>query len=218
MSKSEDDKALWQEERNRIEGLYTAHRILELELDPVRGRFDAAHLREINRRIFQDLPRVGYTDVTPGEYRPAVPDGKDWMKNRALETADGSFFVAYSRMDDKAQQRLEKALERAVPEQLSQLDTQSFAATMATLYAELDYVHPFPDGNSRTLRTFTKQLANASGYELEWERFNHGAGGRDTLYVARDKAVNALAKPEIHHENTMRKIVFSMDKIGRAHV
>ena len=95
MSKLEDDKALLQEKRDRIEGLYTAHRILELELEPVRGRFDAAHLREINRRIFQDLPRAGYTDVILGEYRPAVPGGKDWMKNRALETADGSFFVAY---------------------------------------------------------------------------------------------------------------------------
>ena len=116
-------------------------------------------------------------------------------------------------MDDKAQLRLEKALERTVPEELKQLDTKAFTDAMAKLYAELDYVHPFPDGNSRTLRTFTKQLANASGYELEWERFNHGAGGRDTLYVARDKAVNALAKPEIQHENTMRKIVLSMDRL-----
>lgn len=214
MSKPEDDKARLQEERDRIEGLYTAHRIFELELDPVRGTFDAAHLREINRRIFQDLPGAGYDDVTPGEYRPAVPDGKDWMKNRALETADGSFFVAYSRMDDKAQQRLDKALEVAKPEQLRQLDTQAFTAVMAKLYAELDYVHPFSDGNSRTLRTFTKQLANESGYELEWERFSHGPGGRDALYVARDKAVNQLAKPEIQHENTMRKIVFSMDRLG----
>lgn len=214
MSKPEDDKARLQQERDRIEGLYTAHRIFELELDPVRGTFDAAHLREINRRIFQDLPGAGYDDVTPGEYRPAVPDGKDWMKNRALKTADGSFYVAYSRMDDEAQQRLDKALERAEPEQLRQLDTQAFTIAMAKLYAELDYVHPFSDGNSRTLRTFTKHLANASGYELEWERFSHGSGGRDALYVARDKAVNELAKPEIQHENTMRKIVFSMDRLG----
>ena len=88
---------------------------------------------------------------------------------------------------------------------------------MASLYAELDYVHPFPDGNSRTLRTFTKQLANASGYELEWARFNHVAGRKSILYVARDKAVNALARPEIQHEKTMRKIVFSMDRLQANH-
>ena len=193
MSKPEDDKTRWQEERDRIEGLYTAHRIFELELDPIRGSFDAFHLREINRRIFQDLPGAGYNDVTPGEYRPTVADGKDWMKHRGLETAAGAFFVAYSRMDAKAQQRLDKALEVASPEQLRQLDTHAFTAAMATLYAELDYVHPFSDGNSRTLRTFTKQLANASGYELEWERFGRESGGRDALYVARDLTVNQLA-------------------------
>lgn len=201
-------------ERERIEAGFTFRRITELELEPVRGNFDAAHLREINRRIFQDLPSAGFDDVTPGQYRPQVPDGKDWVKDRGLETVEGSFFVAYSRMDVKAQQRMDEVLEAALPEQLRQLDTQAFTSVMSKLYAELDFIHPFSDGNSRTLRSFTRQLASESGYNLDWGRFNNTPGGRDSLYVARDNAVNQLAKREIQHENTMRKIVFSMDKLS----
>ena len=213
MSRPENDKTHSQEERDRIEGLYTAHRIFELKLNPVPGNFDAAHLREINRRIFQDMPGAGFDDVTPGEYRQPVPDGKDWMKNCGLSTVKGAFHVAYSSMDKAAQARLDKALESAEPNQLRNLNIADFTARVGKLYAELDYLHPFNDGNSRTLREFLKQLANQSGYELDWDRFNTSDAGRDVLYIARDLSVNALAKPHIQHEQSMRKIIHSMDRL-----
>jgi cell filamentation protein len=43
-------------ERDRLEALYTFARGHELADRPVQGAFDAAHLREINRRLFQDMP------------------------------------------------------------------------------------------------------------------------------------------------------------------
>src|SRR5262245_7365765 len=106
------------DQREQLEADYTSKRIFELQLDPVRGKFDAAHLKEINLRIFQDLPGAGCDDVTPCKYRPPVPEGKDWMKNRGLSTVEGSFYVAYSRMDEDAQARLDKALETAKPAEL----------------------------------------------------------------------------------------------------
>ena len=201
------------DQREQIEADYTFKRVVELELDPVRGNFDVAHLKEINRRIFQDLPGAGFDDVTPGEFRPPVPEGKDWMKNRGLSTVEGVFYVAYSRMDEAAQGRLEKTLEGAKPDKLRGLKTAEFTASIANLYADLDYVHPFSDGNSRTLRTFTKQLANEAGYELDWERFGRSAADRDLLYIARDRSVNELAKPHIQHEQSMRKIIHSVDRL-----
>lgn len=54
------------EERDRIESRVTEARLLELKFKPVRGGFDAAHLKEINRRIFQDLPAIaGFDAVRP---------------------------------------------------------------------------------------------------------------------------------------------------------
>jgi len=194
-------------EREQLEADCTFRRVVELELYPVRGNFDAAHLKEVNRRIFQDLPALGFHDVRPGQFRAPVPAGRDWLKNRVLGNREGSYFVAYSAMDTAAQDRLEKVLARANPSQLQGLKTATFTERLAELYAELDYIHPFSDGNSRTLRTFTRQLAMESGYELAWERFSGSPDGRDCLYVARDSSVNTLAKPFLQSEFAMRKLI-----------
>jgi len=207
------DKILTDEQRQQLEADFTFKRGVELEFDPVRGKFDAAHLREVNRRIFQDFPGAGFNDVTPGEYRKPVAEGLDWMKQRGLSTVDGPLYVAYSRMDDDAIARIDTALAKAKPEDLRELKTPEFTARFGKLYAELDYVHPFSDGNSRTLRTFTAQLAREAGYDVDWERFNRSDVGRDLLYIARDRSVNELAKPYVQHENTMRKLILTRDRL-----
>lgn len=50
------------------EGYLTSVRILELQLNPVQGHFDTTHLKEVHRRIFQDL-----VHHAPGEFRPDAP-------------------------------------------------------------------------------------------------------------------------------------------------
>ena len=93
--------------------------------------------------------------------------------------------------DDRGE--LNEILKTADPKQLSKLKPKAFTAAIADLYARLDYIHPFQDGNSRTLRTFTRQLAKASGYELDWTRFGETPKSRDGLCIARDRAVNEIA-------------------------
>ena len=122
------NKSLTDEQREQLEADFTFKRIYELELYPVQGEFDASHLREVNRRIFQDLPGAGFDHVTPGEYRKPVPDGRDWMKQRGLSTVNGQFFVAYSRMDALAINRIDIALATATPAELRNLKTSAFTA------------------------------------------------------------------------------------------
>jgi cell filamentation protein len=196
--------------RQTIEATLTSVRIVELLNEPVKGAFDAAHLREVNRRIFQDLPAAGFTQVAPGQYRPPVPSGQHWIKPRGLEAATGTFVVAYSAMDEKAQLKLEAVLKEAKPELLKQLPTDEFTKKIADIYAQCDYAHPFLDGNSRTLRSFTAQLAKESGYKIDWESFSHTPSGRDTLYIARDRSVNAIAFPQLQSERVMRDVNLSM--------
>ncbi|WDK04535.1 Fic family protein [Xanthomonas campestris] len=207
------DKLDLETKRDELEGFYTFRRIVELRLDPVQGAFDADHLKEINRRIFQDLPGLGFDDVTPGTYRDATPASVDWVKHRRLETADVTSHVCYSDMNAKAIERLDAVLERAEPDRLRKLKTGALVDELASIYTELDYIHPFKDGNSRTLREFTRELAEASGYQLEWEYFGQNKGGRDALYVARDRSVNELALPHIKADVTRRDVVFSMDQL-----
>lgn len=202
------------EERDGIEGRYTRLRWLELQRRPVDGLFDAVHLKEINRRIFQDLPGIpGFESVTPGEYRPPVADGLDWQKNRSLSTVNGSFFVAYSRMDGPARARLDQVLADVEPDALRNLNTAAFAQRMGQLYAELDYVHPFQDGNSRTLRAFIGQLARRTGYEIDWEQFSRSETGRDLLYIARDLSVNEIARPHLQNPRTVMRIIGTRDRL-----
>ena len=200
-------------ERERLEGLFTAHRIFELRRNPVRGTFDAAHLREINRRIFQDMPAAGFPDVTPGQYRNPVQRGMDWIKPRTLEGHDVTSFVAYSSMDEAARQAVENALADTDPARLSRLETAAFTKAIAELYIRLDYLHPFPDGNSRTLRAFTEQLALAAGYALDWSRFAGSRDGRNVLYVARDLSVNRMAMSCIKNDVTRQRVTLTLDQL-----
>jgi cell filamentation protein len=53
----------------------------------------------------------------------------------------------------------------------------------------LDAIHAFREGNSRTLRAFTADLALAAGHRLDWTRTGTTAEDRQRLYHARDLAV-----------------------------
>lgn len=206
---AETERAL---ERDRVEGFYTSKRLAELYLSPVGGRFDAAHLREINRRIFQDLPGAGYPEVTPGEFRNPAPAGQDWIKTRSLEGIRAASYVAYSPMDKASVGQLEKTLAGIDVAKLSKMKTGDFTKAIGKLYTELDYLHPFPDGNSRTLREFTRELAEACGYNIDWSRFARNADGRNVLYIARDLSVNTMAEASVRNENTRRQITFTLDQ------
>ncbi len=212
MSAPPNSNPLTPDERQALEATHTWQRVVELRLDPVQGNFDAAHLKEINRRIFQDLPGLGFDELAPGQFRSAVPKGIDWHKVRRLDTVRSPLHVAYSSMNSEALARLDTALSSARPDGLANLKTNDFADAIGKLYAELDYIHPFVDGNSRTLREFTRQLSAASGYNLDWERFTSSPGGRDILYVARDLSVNALALPHVQDSAIRRNITFSLDQ------
>ncbi|MDR1647843.1 MAG: Fic family protein [Zoogloeaceae bacterium] len=180
--------------RDQDEFWLVQQRIGELLERPISGNFDVAHLKETHRYIFQDLPKVGLWnyDVQPGEFRKETPT---WCKERVLASIEGEdgkkpdlSFTSYSRMGKKSIERLQAALKEANPERLKVLNRGAFVERISTLYSDLDSLHPFREGNSRTLRTFTDQLGRESGYELNWEKFS-GERNRDLLYIARDRGL-----------------------------
>lgn len=173
-----------------IEAALVANRIRKLIVQPIDGQYDAAHLREFHRFLFQDLPKYA-----PGEYRPDAPShGKD----RRLESEPiHPHRVEYAlRLEVDA--RLDAVLgELRGGDALKGLSTQDFAASMAKLYGDLDHLHPFSEGNSRTLRSFTRQLAEQTGHSLDWSMTNANAVTRDALYKARDIEVLRRTYPNI---------------------
>ena len=70
-------------------------------------------------------------------------------------------------------------------------------------YGDLDHAHGFYEGNSRTLREFTRELAVEAGFNLDWIRTAVGATERNALYIARDLAVYERAFPGLDESKAM---------------
>ena len=195
-----------------LEDVLVSQRAYELSLGRVQGRYDVAHLQAFHRYLFQDLPAHGLDHLSPGEFREPLVGPYYWTKARGFETISASLTVGYSRMDDTAIERLGQALVTAQPEALRGLSTEAFTDAMASFYAEADYVHPFREGNSRTLRAFTAQLAEDAGFELRWAQFVISPNHKDLLCLVRDREVSQRLFAELPwHGDMHREIQYSLD-------
>ncbi len=180
---------------DRREALLVANRLSQLAESPIRGNFDLAHLQAVHAHIFQDLPQH-----RPGELRG---DTSSWSKFRALESQFGVHEVHYAH--DNIGRRGNAVLsDLGGPNGLATLPPDTVPARLARLYGDLDFVHPFHEGNSRTLREFTRSLAQAAGHDLAWASTNVDAAERNRLYVARDIAVLERAFPGLTPERGMQ--------------
>ena len=176
------------------EAALVANRIRELNTRPPIGKFDRSHLQAVHAYLFQDLPHH-----RPGEVRG---DASGWSKTRTLEGQTGAHDVHYAPANVAG--RVDKVLrDLGGPAALSDLPPDAFAGRMARLYGDLDHAHSFYEGNSRTLREFTRSLAQAAGYELNWAPTGADAEQRNRLYVARDIAVLERAYPGLTPERGM---------------
>lgn len=189
-------------------------RILQLRLEPLSGAFDAAHLNALHRYIFQDSP-----EHRPGQTRP---DTESWVKNRVLEGTRSSWEVPYlsQNIGDSLTSRLEKA---GGPDSFRGLTIGEFSRRMAGLYGDLDFIHPYSEGNSRTLREFTRSLAAEAGFRLDWPGPSAGMAERNELYLARDREVLERRWPGLTEDMAMctesreeYEAWFLLDKIRRS--
>ena len=169
-------------------------RIGELHETPIQGRFDRAHLQATHAHLFQDLPHH-----RPGVIRSNT-DGRN--KVRELEGQGPSHVVRYVHKGIAA--RISSILRGfRGPQTLRDLPRDQVAVRLAVLYADLDHAHGFYEGNSRTLREFTRCMADAAGYTLDWTKGGIDAEARNTLYVARDVEVLERFYPGLNEERAM---------------
>jgi cell filamentation protein len=159
---------------SRFEADAVAVCLIDLGRNPIQGAFDIRRLQETHRRIF------GKVYPWAGEFRKDIGM---LAKNRS------GFVVAYG-----PSQNIPGALAGAfaalkAENDLRGLDAAVMAKRLAYYYGELDAIHAFRDGNSRTLRAFTTDLAEAAGHRLDWARAAQAEQDRQRLYHARDLAV-----------------------------
>lgn len=161
-----DPAKLKQLEESKVSG-----RMLLLARQPIRGNFDFAHMKAIHGFLFQDVYEwAGQERTAPSFWDPRM--SKEGHR----------YFPAGEPMLEQAN-RLYRGL--AAKNYLAGLSREEFVREYAELWNELNVVHAFREGNTRTQFVFFSQLAEYAGYRLVPAAFAVAAGLRDEFVEAR---------------------------------
>lgn len=139
-----------QAELDAIEADLVPIREVRLKLELPRPTRDLTELRAIHRHLFAPI----YSWA--GELRTV-----DIRKN----VDGGEYFVPVSLIERAAHFTF---TELANDDHLKGMDRAHFVERLAHHYDQLNYIHPFREGNGRAQRAFWNEVALAAGRELDW--------------------------------------------------
>jgi cell filamentation protein len=130
----------------QAEAELTSYRLIELQLNPLPGRYDLAHLQAFHRHIFGDVYDWA------GELRTvSIGKGQLFCLPQHLMSFAGEVFGRLARSG-----------------YLRDLGRGEFVDRLTALLADVNALHPFREGNGRTQRAFLAQLARDAGYRIRW--------------------------------------------------
>lgn len=132
----------------KVEADLSTARQAEIFRTPVVGRFTATHLCNIHRKLLGDVYSFA------GHFRR-----EDIAKGTTR-------FVTYSQIKEKLQRLLGQLQQE---KWLENVPFEVFAARSAYYMAELNYIHPFREGNGRAIREFMRLLFLHNGYIVQWD-------------------------------------------------
>ncbi len=125
-------------------------KLVELYEEPINGNFDKKHLCDIHKYLFEEIYPFA------GQYR-TVFMGK------------GNLYVT-------SVKNIDIELEIVIKEMNEELETchyfEDYARFLANTYSALIKVHPFREGNGRTIREFLRELVETRipNYKLDWSQ------------------------------------------------
>jgi fido (protein-threonine AMPylation protein) len=132
---------------------------------PVNPTGDLRQLQAIHQRLFQDVYEWA------GQLRT--------VDMRKGNDPAAEFFMPVSRLQFGAGYAFQ---ELAEDNYLRGLDKDRFVSRLAHHYDQVNYLHPFREGNGRSQRILWTQVAREAGYELDWG----GATGKVNDQASRD--------------------------------
>lgn len=131
----------------KLEADISAVRQSDLLTHPIQGRFSPNHLCRIHRYLLGDVYPFA------GHFRR-----EDIMKGNTR-------FLTHGEIKSKLSKLLEELAEE---DYLQNLSFEALVDRSAYYFAELNYIHPFREGNGRSIREFMRQLYALNGYEVNW--------------------------------------------------
>ena len=120
---------------------------MELLKNPIEGNFSRAHLMNIHKFIFEDIyPFAGK------------------IRREQISKADTLFYPP-DLIDRELDKLFTKIKEKNM---LKETDQKKIFDNLAYVMAELNIIHPFREGNGRSIREFIRLMAKRMGYDLNW--------------------------------------------------
>jgi len=120
---------------------------MELLKNPIKGNFSKAHLMNIHKFIFEDMYSFA---------------GK--IRREQISKADTMFYPP-NLIDRELDKVFAKIKEKNM---LRETDEEKVFDNLAYVMAELNIIHPFREGNGRSIREFIRLMAKRMGYDLNW--------------------------------------------------
>ncbi len=164
-----------------LEKLYSAerdityHKSLILEQTPIDGDFNYLHLKKIHHFLFEEIYDFA---------------GKDRFELGIEYFGKGnSKFILASDIP-----MWEKIIfdEISKKNYLLGLESKIFIKEITSLFADINALHPFREGNGRVQRIFVNQLAKKAGYFIDFSKVSQ----LECVLSAKDAMVNNLTKME----------------------
>lgn len=151
-----------QKEFNKeLEYSITKARTAKLDKEPILGNYDKVHLSKIHEAIFRRL--YDYA----GKFRDFN------ISKLCVNTENGDFEIGHFLESEKIDENLVKFSEKINNlNRLKGLNKDQFIENFTIYFAELNEIHPFPEGNGRATKVFMRQLANDAGYEIHYDKVN----------------------------------------------
>jgi cell filamentation protein len=102
---------------------------------------------------------------------------------------NSEFFLIVSKISDGATYVF---TEFAKENYLTSLDRDSFIKRLAYYYDQLNYIHPFREGNGRTQRIFWSRVAHDARYTIDWSAIIGNENDEASRLAAEDMDLSRL--------------------------
>jgi len=135
-----DDSVLEEAERKLV-----LFRVDELFAGSIKGGFDFLHLKAIHRYLFQDLYEWAGVARTV-----AIAKTNLFCLPQYIESAGNDVFLKLKNQN-----------------YFIDLDYEDAIEALVSLFADINALHPFREGNGRTQREFVEELAKICGVNLD---------------------------------------------------
>jgi cell filamentation protein len=144
--------ATTEQQLSAAEADLSSARLLQLLAHPPKPTRDLDEVRAIHRALFQDVyPWAGQVRLV--DLRRRTEGAEPFLAARSIDRGS-MFFAAELRRDNM----------------LRGLNRDQFVQTLPYHYSNLNYIHPFREGNGRAQRVFWSLVARDAGWQLDWRR------------------------------------------------